>query len=457
LTNTIQAHCVIADLGLRIVADYLTPKFGPRFLVIVIALSASGCATLGLTKKDDEYDLAKRSIESYQDKDGNYIRPEGIRADKQKKSDLPKFLQSIPGIGPKPKNEALAKSTFEEAEKLYEEAITLEGETRADKFYEAGKRFDKAGKNWVSSYLELDAMFWAGESYFFSEDYNKAEDRYVKLLKEYPRNRYQDRVDKRRMEIGNYWLQFPDRFYHVNFTDKRRPWNDTAKHGVRVLEKVRLDSPTGKLADDVTMELANNAFRNEKWIEALDTYRDLITTYPDSRHLFDAHFLGLKAALESYRGPDYSQEALDHAEKLIKQMRQFPEEARREKTEIDRMYTELINRRAEYKYNRAQYYFNKGEARASRVKCEELLKDYENTVFAEPARELLAKTKDMPDEPTPYLKWVGDMFPTNDKLAPLLKPLPAEAQDSTRRDEIERTANPRLLGSPSTSGSLGPR
>jgi hypothetical protein len=138
-------------------------------------------------------------------------------------------------------------------------------------------------------------------------------------------------------------------------------------------------------------------------------------------------------------------------------MRQFPEEARREKTEIDRMYTELINRRAEYKYNRAQYYFNKGEARASRVKCEELLKDYENTVFAEPARELLAKTKDMPDEPTPYLKWVGDMFPTNDKLAPLLKPLPAEAQDSTRRDEIERTANPRLLGSPSTSGSLGPR
>ena len=121
--------------------------------MIVIALSASGCATLGLTKKDDEYDLAKRSIESYQDKDGNYIRPEGIRADKQKKSDLPKFLQSIPGIGPKPKNEALAKSTFEEAKKLYEEAITLEGETRADKFYEAGKRFDKAGKNWVSSYL----------------------------------------------------------------------------------------------------------------------------------------------------------------------------------------------------------------------------------------------------------------------------------------------------------------
>jgi TolA-binding protein len=72
--------------------------------------------------------------------------------------------------------------------KLYEEATKLEGEPRADKFYDAGKLFDKAGKNWVSSYLELDSMFWAGESYFFSEDYNKAEDRYVKLLKEYPRN-----------------------------------------------------------------------------------------------------------------------------------------------------------------------------------------------------------------------------------------------------------------------------
>ncbi len=82
------------------------------------------------------------------------------------------------------------------------------------------------------------------------------------------------------MEIGQFWLQYPDKFYHLNLVDRKRPWNDTKNYGKKELEKLRLDSPTGKISDDATMAIANTAFLEERWTEALDTYNDLILTYP---------------------------------------------------------------------------------------------------------------------------------------------------------------------------------
>ncbi|XZE43139.1 outer membrane protein assembly factor BamD [Pirellulaceae bacterium SH467] len=438
----------------------------PTWILLVWVVSISGCATLGLTKKEDEYDLAKRAIEGYQDSEGNYVRPEGRLAEKQRTSNMPGLLKNVPLIGTKPANPTLAKTQFQQAEETYRQATELFKQAQntpeenrdpqitaaAELFEKAGKQFDEAGKNWISSYLHQDSLLMAAESYFFAERYPKAEDRYVRLVKDYPRTRYQDHVDKRRMEIGLYWNQFDDQFYHVNFTDKRKPWNDTAKHGIRVLEKMRLDSPTGKLADDVTMELASSHFRNQKWIEALNTYDELITTYPDSRHLYSAHLLGIKSALESYRGPDYSFDPLDKADKFFRNLKQFPEDYRRDKDEIDRMYTELVNRKAERLYNNAELRFNKGEALAARLKCEEILENFDQTAFAQPARDMLVKLSTMPDEPTPYLSELTVLFPSRDKTAPLRKPLPEEVIESDRKEREARTA--RLLEATPVDGGV---
>ncbi len=62
-------------------------------MVLICAVSLSGCASLGLTKKEDEYDLAKRAIEGYQDAEGNYVRPEGRLAEKQRTSTMPGLLK----------------------------------------------------------------------------------------------------------------------------------------------------------------------------------------------------------------------------------------------------------------------------------------------------------------------------------------------------------------------------
>ncbi len=389
---------------------------------IGLLLSCIGCASLNPWKGEDEYSRSKNAIEGYEDREGNWIRPEGSRANRRVNTDLPKFLQDIPGLGPRPIHKDRARDKYREADQLFEQAKNAEGTERRDLFRKSAKQYLAAGKDWSSSALEQDAMFMAAESHFFAEDYPKAENQYIKLIKEYPRTRWQDQVDRRRMEIGHYWLQFPDKFYHVNFTDNKRPWNDTENHGKRVMEKMRLDSPTSRLADDVTMEIANTEFKRENWPEALDAYRDLITVYPDSPYQFDAHFLGARSALLAYQGPQYTSDPLDHAEKLLTQMvKQFPDKSQENKDEIREMIAEVKFRKAERLYDEAQYRANKEEYAAARIYADRILENYADTPFADQAREIVAKGDGKPGVPTPYLNWMTTVFPTRDKIGPIVK------------------------------------
>jgi len=395
---------------------------------------------------EDEYSRAKNAIEGYEDKEGNWVRPEGSRADKLTKSDVPKIFRNIPGLGERKVDKELARTKLKEANELYQAAVASQGDDQKELFRKAAKTYVEAAKQWASSSLEQDAYFMAAESYFFAEDYPKAEDYYVKLIKEYPRTRYQDRVDQRRMEIGNYWLQFPDKFYHVNWTDKKRPWNDTQNHGKRVLEKMLLDSPTGRLADDVTMDIANTEFKRENWNEALDRYRDLITVYTDSPHQFDAHFLGAKSALLAYQGAQYSSEPLEQADKLLKQMvRQFPKQSSERKEPIAEMLAEVKYRQAERLYDEATYRNNKQEYAAAIVYCDRIIENYSETPFAQKAQEIIDKADGKPSVPTPYLHWMTYAFPSRDKVTPLLKPTEqeiAEKQALITRNRPKPSVNP---------------
>ncbi len=93
-------------------------------------------------------------------------------------------------------------------------------------------------------------------------------------------------------------------------TDKKRPWNDTGGHGKRVLEGMRMDNPTGRVSADATMRLALDQYEQRNFKQAADTITDLLTTFPDSEHRFQAQFL-LQSLLNSDEGPKYSLEELE--------------------------------------------------------------------------------------------------------------------------------------------------
>ena len=160
-------------------AHFAFPFAASLRLAIPLALAIqTGCASMNLFKKeDDEYRRARNAIEGYEDKEGNWVRPEGIRADKSRNSNVPKAFHFIPGLGPPVVKKDIAKATYLEGDELFKKASKLpDGNERQATFREAAKKYNQAGKNWVSSALEQDAFFMTAESYFFAEDYPKAED-----------------------------------------------------------------------------------------------------------------------------------------------------------------------------------------------------------------------------------------------------------------------------------------
>jgi outer membrane protein assembly factor BamD (BamD/ComL family) len=349
-----------------------------------------------------------------------------------------KFKAAI-GKGP---DREVAKRLYREGDALYREAAALEGSARTAKFAEAAAKFSEAAERWPDSALNLDALYMAGESYFFADYYVEANRCYEELVKSYPNNRYLDVVDQRRFAIAKFWVdserQSPEPFYYVNFTNPLRPWKDRRGHGLRVFDKIRIDDPTGRLADDATLAAANEHFAAGNFLKADEYYTDLIKTYPKSEHQFTAHFLGLKAKLNSYMGPNYTSNSLDEAEKLLKQMRrQFPRECEREKEYLDRAMAEIRYKKAEKLMTFARFYDSRSEYRAAAHYYNRVINEFNDTPFARKSEERVAQIAHLPPVPAQKAQWLVSLFPETDPAKPLLEATRKYEEEQQRRLQQE--------------------
>src|SRR6478752_9301679 len=112
--------------------------------------------------------------------------------------------------------------------------------------------------------------------------------------------------------------------------------------------------------------LGNEAFAAGKFYKADEYYTDLQKAYPNSEHQFLAHFLGLKAKMKTYTGPEYSVAALDEGQKLIKHMwRAYPQEAEKEREYLERAAAEIRYHKAEKLFHGGEYYDRRKEYRAA--------------------------------------------------------------------------------------------
>lgn len=346
-------------------------------------------------------------------------------------------------------NKTLARQLYREADDLFNQALAAPPHTRARIFEMAGPKFMVAADRWPDSQLAMDAMYMAAECYFFSDNYPQANLCYEKLVKAFPNNRYLDAVDKRRFAIARFWLDTnhatPEPFYYVNWTNKTRPWRDVRGHGLRVFDKIRIDDPTGKLADDATLAAANEHFANSKYYKADEYYTDLRQAYPTSEHQFLAHFLGIKSKLNSYMGPAYGGTALDDTDKLIKQTRrQFPKEAAQEREFLDRAAAEVRFRKAESLMHLARFYDGRAEYRAAEYYYARLARDFQDTPLAQTAERRVSEIAGLPPVPAQPLPWLVSLFPESDKVKPLL--------EATRQQQAEQQAV--VTASPESGGNV---
>ncbi|MGI9472454.1 MAG: tetratricopeptide repeat protein, partial [Rubripirellula sp.] len=270
--------------------------------------------------------------------------------------------------GREQENSTRAKDLYKEADALFRKATTETKEESVATYRDAAKLFKSAGEAAPGTALEQDAMYMQGESLFFADRLREATEVYETLQKDFPRNRHLDRVAARLFSISQYWIdtvKADDGWFKLNLTDPKKPRLDTDGHAIRVLDQIRYDDPTGRLADDATMAAAAEYIRQKKYEDADEFLTDLRETFSDSEHLFLAHLLGIRCKLEIYAGPAYSGLVLEEADTLVRQTRErFPNRlaepnygdmVARAAAEIAFMRAERHAYRAEYREKQKKY------------------------------------------------------------------------------------------------------
>jgi TolA-binding protein len=321
---------------------------------------------------------------------------------------------------------ARAKQLYQEADALFRTADSQSEKLSKGTFAKSAKIFGRAGEAAPGTALEQDALFMQGESLFFADRLTEAAEVYQKLQKEHPRNRHDDRVAARLFSISRYWIETVKAddggWFKINLTDSKRPRIDTDGHAIRVLDQIRYDDPTGRLADDATMAAAAEYIRQKKFEAADEFLTDLRETFSDSEHLFLAHLLGIRCKLEVYAGPRYSGLILEEAETLVKQTRQrFPDKLGEKEygDMVARAAAEIAYMRAERLIYRADYREKRKEYGAARYYYNQLLQQFPETPQAEIARKRLSQVEELPAVPEQRLSWLTTIFPDEKRSKPL--------------------------------------
>ncbi|TWU06047.1 Tetratricopeptide repeat protein [Stieleria varia] len=322
---------------------------------------------------------------------------------------------------------AEARKLYQSGDATFRKAEAASKEERADIYRSAAKLFRKSADESPIPALQQDAMFMEAESLFLSNQLTSARDVFEKLQKEFPNNRHSDKIAARLFTISQYWIDVEKAGGQswadaLNPLDKTVPWFDTTGHAIKVLDQIRYDNPTGRLADDATMAAAAENIRQGKFDEADEFLTDLRETFPDSDHLFLAHLLGVQCKLQIYGGPDYSGIALEEAEALIRQTRsRFPKQSNEKKYAdmLARAAAEVSFHQAAKLETRAQFREKRGEYQAASQFYREIISKHSTTPQATIAEKRLKEISGLPAKPAQRLAWLTKIFPDAKQTIPL--------------------------------------
>jgi outer membrane protein assembly factor BamD (BamD/ComL family) len=339
-------------------------------------------------------------------------------------SQLATTVKSRLGVG---SDEEAARKHYEDGQKLYEQGIAQmktdpEGEDHKQLFTEAANKFRLAAASWPDSEIEESAAYFEGEAYFFADRYVQSNRAFEKLIASYSGSRYLDMAENRRFAIAVYWLKLSETDGSISFTDPKRPKTGLAAEARRVLHRIKIDDPTGKLAGDASMALGKAFLQAENYYEAADTFEDLRKNYPGSKHLFTAHLLELEARLKGYQGKDYDETPLEKAEELMKIIvRQFPREAEKQLPYLEKQAALIRNQIAERDVAMAEYFESRGENLAAKIYYEKVKTKFQDTELAKTIEQRIAEVSAKPPRPEQHAQWLVDLFPNPEAEKPVIQ------------------------------------
>ncbi len=351
------------------------------------------------------FDQEGRPIQAIVAKTIHQEKSKGILQDVKVSATMADFKKQV-GRGP---DEQQAKLSFAKGEDLFQR----------EKYAEAAKQFKKTVDGWPASSLSQDAMYLMAESQFFHHDYPDAVGTYNELLKTNPNSKYLDKIVRRQFEIARYWEKHHQNEPHwattPNMLDNTRPLFDTLGRSLKIYENIRLNDPTGPLADKAIMATANSYFLRGRYNDADYHYELVRTEYPRSEHQFEAHILGLQCKLRKYQGADYDGTPLLEAKRLVKQIKmQFAGKlSEEEKGRLDLDEAALQKQLATRDWKLAKFYEDNGYNASAKFYYAKVMRKFNGTPIANDAQQAYAALEGQPERPAVKMESLVNLLPDN--------------------------------------------
>lgn len=307
-----------------------------------------------------------------------------------------------------------------------------------EKNIDAAKFFEKAAVRWPDSVLEEDALFLAGECYYFSDVYAPAMKNYSKLAMKHRSTKHMDTSMMRLFRIGRYWERCAEQgVSFVNFRDKTRPKVDTFGHMKKTYEAIFTCDPMGPFGDKAVMALAGAYMRkgqnqgDSQYVEAAALYAALPDINAKSEYLLEAKKFELYAKSMAYVGAEYDSKALDESLRLAEStIRQYGSELGEEKENILDLQEALTSQKADRLYQSGIFYEKKKMYSTARYHYERLMSDHPASPRYAEVQQRHAKIQNLEDMDD-NIKWLRNAltFPK--------KRIPSDTQPITGQEQIQ--------------------
>jgi tetratricopeptide (TPR) repeat protein len=247
-------------------------------------------------------------------------------------------------------------------------------------------------------------LYHLAEAQFQQGKLVAASDTFAKLVVDYPGTRTLEKAVAREFEIAETWLNAinpdapPEK--RGSWTDRftgRLPAVDVAGHALTVYEHVRHHDPTGPLADDAVMRIADYHDSQGNYEEAAIYYDQLIDELPKSPLLRQAYEKTIQAKLKAYMGPDYNASGLEKARAQIHQaMTLFPERQTSSSEMFSKALDLIDDQDAEITFRRGEFYRQTGYPGAAELCYGEVRARWPRSAWAEQSKSRLDEIALMP-------------------------------------------------------------
>jgi outer membrane protein assembly factor BamD (BamD/ComL family) len=275
------------------------------------------------------------------------------------------------------------------------------------KFEEAEKAYTKIAKDRKSTSWGETAQYYLAETQYQRGKYVDAHDSFEKLHADYPVTEYLDKLVSREYAIAQLWMQQDDPKapkdkllpWYSRF-DGRLPIIDTQGYALKALEHVRHNDPTGPLADDAALQIAEYYVNHHDYESASLYYDQFIAEYPKSPFLQKVQHAAIDARLKAYLGPEYDASGLEKARIMVqKTMKTFPER----QASYEGLYHTLDvinNAEAEKAFLTGTYYKRVGKIPAAEFYLGKIPQRWPNSPWAVKAKGELASLAKLPRTPS---------------------------------------------------------